>query len=251
MPDRRCRRAPGLSSTIAPPGQRGADVRQPLRPRREEPRSPAGDVDVDLELEHLVRRARISVIVAESPRQAEARHRDDRRRVIGHDAIRRAAPRVYALGLRARVARPRRARPCATACHGARASRPCTRPRRPRTASPCRPDSGRGTRCARCGSDGRRHRARVRAAGSPPVSVLASAFLDRWLPVLPRASAIVLALCTPHRATLVRPATATAPVQYAYGDVTSWLERDGRGERIELAADSWTVLPVPERRAGR
>jgi hypothetical protein len=79
----------------------------------------------------------------------------------------------------------------------------------------------------------------------PPVSVLASAFLERWLPVLPRASAIVLALCNPHRATLVRPAAVTVPVHYALGDVTSWLDHDDGGERIELVADSWSTLRVP------
>lgn len=79
----------------------------------------------------------------------------------------------------------------------------------------------------------------------PPVSVLTSAFLERWLPVLPRASAIVLALCNPHRATLSRPATATAPVHYAHGDVTSWLDRTDGGARIELVADSWSTLRIP------
>lgn len=77
------------------------------------------------------------------------------------------------------------------------------------------------------------------------VSVLASAFLERWLPRLPRASAIVLCLCNPHRATIVRPAGATAPVHYALGNVASWLDHDDGGERIELVADTWSTLRVP------
>ncbi len=79
--------------------------------------------------------------------------------------------------------------------------------------------------------------------GHPPVSVLLSAFLARWLPLLPQASAIVLALCNPHRAVLPFPPAAKVPVHYAFGDVTSWLD-DG-GERIELVADSWSTLQVP------
>lgn len=77
----------------------------------------------------------------------------------------------------------------------------------------------------------------------PPVSVLLSTFLERWLPQLPQASAVVLALCNPHRATLPFPPAATVPVHYAFGDVTSWLN-DG-GERIELVADTWSTLRVP------
>lgn len=76
-----------------------------------------------------------------------------------------------------------------------------------------------------------------------PVSVLASAFLERWLPSLPSASAVVLALCNPHRAALSRPTAATVPVWYALGDVASWLDRDA--DRIELVAESWSKLRVP------
>ncbi len=72
-----------------------------------------------------------------------------------------------------------------------------------------------------------------------PVSVLASAFLARWLPVLPDASAIVLALCNPHRATLRRPAEAKAPMHYGLGDVASWRESD---DRTILTAESWCTL---------
>ena len=76
------------------------------------------------------------------------------------------------------------------------------------------------------------------------VTVLASAFLDRWLPRLPHGSAIVLAICNPHRAMLRRPAAATVPVHYALGDVASWREA-APGElrdRILLTADHWCTL---------
>lgn len=75
-----------------------------------------------------------------------------------------------------------------------------------------------------------------------PVSVLASDFLARWLPVLPQdVSAIVLALCNPHRATL-RPVPAAAPVHYALGDVTSWRDRDDDGDHVRLLAPTWRRL---------
>lgn len=80
------------------------------------------------------------------------------------------------------------------------------------------------------------------AGGS--VLVLASQFLDVWLPRLPAASAIVLAMCNPHGARLAIPAVARVPVYYATkGDVTSWEE----GTRVELLADgSWARLsPTP------
>ena len=75
--------------------------------------------------------------------------------------------------------------------------------------------------------------------GAPPVSVLASAFLERWLPALPRASAVVLALCNPYRAVLPRPAGADATIHYGLGDVESWRED---GERIILTADAWRTV---------
>jgi hypothetical protein len=59
------------------------------------------------------------------------------------------------------------------------------------------------------------------------VSVLASDFLTKWLPVLPQAKAVVLALCNPHHATL------NVPVYYATDDVESWRD-DGR---IELETE--------------
>ncbi|CAN5914323.1 hypothetical protein BH11MYX3_BH11MYX3_48330 [soil metagenome] len=72
-----------------------------------------------------------------------------------------------------------------------------------------------------------------------PVSVLASTFLSRWLPMLPDASAIVLALCNPHRADLQRPAEARSPIHYGLGDVESWREDP---DRILLTAESWCTL---------
>ena len=76
------------------------------------------------------------------------------------------------------------------------------------------------------------------------VTVLASAFLDRWLPRLPHGSAIVLAICNPHRTALRRPAAATVPVHYALGEVASWREAVAgeMHERILLGADDWCTL---------
>ncbi|HEY0985805.1 MAG TPA: hypothetical protein VGD80_02095 [Kofleriaceae bacterium] len=78
------------------------------------------------------------------------------------------------------------------------------------------------------------------------VTVLASAFLERWLPRLPQGSAIVLAICNPHRALLRRPAAANAPVHFALGEVVSWREpgrgADEAGDRIILTAEDWCIL---------
>lgn len=68
-----------------------------------------------------------------------------------------------------------------------------------------------------------------------PVSVLASAFLAQWLPKLPPARAVVLALCNPHGAILRRPPGAVVPIHYGRGDVESW--RDG--DRVLLTAEAW------------
>ncbi len=70
------------------------------------------------------------------------------------------------------------------------------------------------------------------------VTVLASDFLARWLPRLPPARAIVLALCNPHGATLRRPAGIVVPIHYARGDVASWRE----GDMVLLTAESWCKL---------
>jgi len=79
------------------------------------------------------------------------------------------------------------------------------------------------------------------------VRVHASMFLERWLPRLPAAPAIVLAMCNPHGAALRRPAAApatapiTVPVIYGLGDVHAWQDLD-RGGRIRLHAGEWRTL---------
>jgi hypothetical protein len=76
-----------------------------------------------------------------------------------------------------------------------------------------------------------------------PVTVLASKFLERWLPRLPRdASAIVLALCNPHRACVPRPEKTSLPLHFARGEVESW--SSDADDRIELRAPSWCMVPA-------
>lgn len=71
-----------------------------------------------------------------------------------------------------------------------------------------------------------------------PVTVLASSFFTRWLPRLPLdVSAIVLALCNPHHASLLRPKETDLPLLFAHGEVESWIARDDG--RIELRAPRW------------
>ena len=67
----------------------------------------------------------------------------------------------------------------------------------------------------------------------------ATAFLRAWLPKLPQASAIVLAMCNPHRATLGYPPGTTASIHYASGDVVAWLDP---GDRIRLTAEAWRTI---------
>jgi hypothetical protein len=75
----------------------------------------------------------------------------------------------------------------------------------------------------------------------PPAAVLASLFLERWLPKLPRdPSAVVLVLCNPHAAELRWPAASPAPVWYAHGDVTSWLDRATHD--VHLVGARWQRL---------
>lgn len=81
-------------------------------------------------------------------------------------------------------------------------------------------------------------------APAAKVRVLASAFLARWLPRLPRASTIVLAMCNPHGAWLPPLPGADVPVRYGLGDVVAWQDLE-RGDRIRLRADGWrTLSPV-------
>lgn len=74
--------------------------------------------------------------------------------------------------------------------------------------------------------------------GRPPVTVLASTFLAHWLPRLPQdVSAVVLAMCNPHRASLTAPKGTRVPLHYAHGDVDSWQAR--HDDHIELRAPHW------------
>ena len=73
------------------------------------------------------------------------------------------------------------------------------------------------------------------------VSVLASRFLEIWLPKLPAAKAIVLVMCNPHRARLVRPSWPV-PIHYALGDVESWRDLDDPRTGIRLVAETWCTL---------
>lgn len=70
-------------------------------------------------------------------------------------------------------------------------------------------------------------------------AVRLSAFLDRWMPSLPRdAGAIVLALCNDHGAVLARrPVLGDAALWYPVGATTAWLDVDTG--RIRLVADAW------------
>lgn len=70
--------------------------------------------------------------------------------------------------------------------------------------------------------------------GDRSVTVLLSAFLERWLPrISGDERAIVLVMCNPHRAEL--RLTAAVPVYYAIGDVESWLD----GGDLRLVAEAW------------
>jgi hypothetical protein len=77
---------------------------------------------------------------------------------------------------------------------------------------------------------------------SERIDVGLNLFLSRWLPKLPAASAIVLAVCNPHHAKL-HFATST-PIWYPTGDTESWID-DSAGGRIELlAAGGWARIPA-------
>ncbi|MGE0871993.1 MAG: hypothetical protein AB7P03_25770 [Kofleriaceae bacterium] len=82
--------------------------------------------------------------------------------------------------------------------------------------------------------------------GRASVSVLATVFLARWLPRLPRdVRAIVLVVCNPHRSRLGPVACATLPIHYPLGDATAWLDEDDLGTRIRIAAETWCTLEPP------
>ena len=78
------------------------------------------------------------------------------------------------------------------------------------------------------------------AGGSVIVSL--ALFLSRWLPTLPDASSIVLAMCNPHHATIRIP--TRLPLWYPTGDTESWID-DAEGGRIELLADGTWARVTP------
>jgi hypothetical protein len=67
------------------------------------------------------------------------------------------------------------------------------------------------------------------------VSVLLSAFLDRWLPRLPPDGPVVLAVCNDHGAAI--PHRDGRLLWYPVGPVEAWLDVDTG--RIRLVADRW------------
>ncbi|WP_437569989.1 hypothetical protein [Sorangium sp. So ce542] len=76
------------------------------------------------------------------------------------------------------------------------------------------------------------------------VTVLLSAFLERWLPAAYSGErAVVLAMCNPHAARIRRPeAAGRVPVYYAHGDVDAWLDTDADGRRhLRLEAEAWRM----------
>ncbi len=71
------------------------------------------------------------------------------------------------------------------------------------------------------------------------VRVHATAFLRDWLPRLPPARTIVLAMCNPHAASIAMPPGTQASLFYGAGDVRAWLDP---GHKIRLTADAWRTL---------
>jgi hypothetical protein len=80
------------------------------------------------------------------------------------------------------------------------------------------------------------------------VRVHASTFLAHWLPRLPAARAVVLAICNPHAPVLPRAPGLAVPMHYALGDVYAYEERGSARDpalRVCLRADRWrTLWPV-------
>ncbi len=81
------------------------------------------------------------------------------------------------------------------------------------------------------------------------VMVGLSAWLDVFLPRLPAADDVVLALCNPRRVAIHVPPAAPR-IHFALGDVTSWWDRDGRGRtHVRLSARAWRLAqPRPIQR---
>jgi hypothetical protein len=73
------------------------------------------------------------------------------------------------------------------------------------------------------------------------VTVLLSAFLRVWLPLIHGdARAIVLVVCNPNQTLLPAPAAAgRTPFYYPLGDVESWLHVEDGHQEVRLAARSW------------
>jgi hypothetical protein len=86
------------------------------------------------------------------------------------------------------------------------------------------------------------------AAADPSVTAGLGAFLRAWLPVLPPAAPIVLAMCNPQRAQLGELVRAIAPARawwFADGDVDSWLDDpDAPSPRLRLQARAWYHVPA-------
>jgi hypothetical protein len=73
------------------------------------------------------------------------------------------------------------------------------------------------------------------------VTVLLSAFLRTWLPLVSGGErAIVIVVCNPHQATIAQPAAVGGtPVYYPLGDVESWVDDDDGHQTIRLVAQAW------------
>lgn len=73
------------------------------------------------------------------------------------------------------------------------------------------------------------------------VTVLLSAFLRVWLPLVRKEEqAIVLVVCNPNQTLLPTPAAAgQTPLYYPLGDVESWLDGASGQTYLRLVAGSW------------
>lgn len=78
------------------------------------------------------------------------------------------------------------------------------------------------------------------------VTVLLSAFLRVWLPLVRGDErAIVLVVCNPNQTLLPAPAAAgRTPFYYPLGDVESWLDDQDGHQEVRLVARSWRRAEV-------
>lgn len=75
------------------------------------------------------------------------------------------------------------------------------------------------------------------------VMVPLSRFLPHALASVPSGRPVVLALCNPKD---VEPRDVSTPIHHAFGDVTSWLDRDADGSSsIRLSARRWRLAGAP------